>query len=660
MPPLADTTAMDLSVVIVNYNVRYFLEQALLSVRKAVTGLKAEVFVVDNASVDGSVEMVKSLFPEVQLIESKENLGFSKANNRAIRQAAGKYILLLNPDTVVEEDTFHKCFRFMEEHADAGALGVKMIDGSGRFLPESKRGFPSPKVAFFNIFGLSKIFPRSATFNYYHLGFLNENTNHEIDVLSGAFMWIRKEALDKSGLLDEHFFMYGEDIDLSYRLKQTGFKNFYLASTKIIHYKGESTKKGSLNYVRTFYQAMIIFARKHLKGPQAGMLIFLIRLGIYLRASITLLSNIFRKVFLPLMDALLLTVGLLWLKDFWASHYFNDPDYYQNSYISYNIAFYSCSWVLAIYFSGGYEKPFRLPGLIRGMFAGTLLIAAVYGFLDLSYRTSRILILLGFSWGMFSLISLRAIIHFLSFGTFNFSAKPNTNLIIVGGKEESRRVEGLLQQARVDRNIIGIVAPNEQIENRNSYLSTLSNLDDVVHIYKVQEIIFCSKDVRTDEILNWMTKLGPHVQYRIVPEESLSIIGSSSKNTSGELYTIDMRFRIDEPLNRRNKRLLDFFLSLIFLLTTPLLLFRLQKAGRLIQNCFNVVSGNLSWVGYADTPATANLPPLKKGVLTPLDGLAVDNLDATTTQRLNFFYAKDYQLADDVYLIWKGFNKLFR
>lgn len=234
---------MKLSVIIVNYNVRYFLEQALLSVRKAAQRLPTEIWVVDNNSVDDSVRMVEEKFPEVHLIANKDNPGFSIANNQAIRQSKGEYVLLLNPDTVVEEDTFERCCAFMDAHPDAGALGVRMIDGAGNFLPESKRGFPSPWVAFAKTFGLARIFPTSRLFNHYHLGYLAEDETNEVEVLAGAFMFMRRKALEKVGLLDETFFMYGEDIDLSYRVILGGYKNYYLPETTIIHYKGESTKR---------------------------------------------------------------------------------------------------------------------------------------------------------------------------------------------------------------------------------------------------------------------------------------------------------------------------------------------------------------------------------------------------------------------------------
>ncbi|MFH1937874.1 MAG: glycosyltransferase family 2 protein, partial [Bacteroidota bacterium] len=239
---------MQLSIIIVNYNVKYFVEQCIHSIQNAVNGLTAEIFVVDNNSVDGSVRMIREKFPEVHLIENKDNKGFSKANNQAIRKAKGEYILLLNPDTILEDDTLTKCVSFMEGHPDAGGLGVKMIDGKGKFLPESKRGLPSPSVAFFKMFGFSSLFPKSKLFNKYHLGYLDKDKTHEVDILAGAFMMLRKKVLDEIGLLDEEFFMYGEDIDLSYRITKAGYKNYYFPSTRIIHYKGESTKKSSVNY----------------------------------------------------------------------------------------------------------------------------------------------------------------------------------------------------------------------------------------------------------------------------------------------------------------------------------------------------------------------------------------------------------------------------
>ena len=262
-----------ISVVIVNYRVKYFLEQSLRSVRAALKAypMEGEIFVVDNHSQDDSLDYLMPRFPEVGFIANTKNVGFARANNQAIEQSTGKYVLLLNPDTVIAENTLYEVFQFMEAHPEAGGTGVKMLDGDGRFLPESKRGFPTPWVSFCKIFGLSALFPHSRIFGRYHM-------------LSVAFMFMRRETLDKSGLLDESFFMYGEDIDLSYRLVLAGYTNYFLP-TPIIHYKGESTKKGSLRYVRVFYEAMLIFFKKHYPHYSKGYYLA-VKFSIFFRASL--------------------------------------------------------------------------------------------------------------------------------------------------------------------------------------------------------------------------------------------------------------------------------------------------------------------------------------------------------------------------------------
>ncbi len=651
---------MKLSIVIVNYNVRYFLEQTLLSVEKAMANITAEVFVVDNHSVDDSVQMVKERFPQVILIENKDNPGFSKANNQAIRQAKGEYILLLNPDTVVDEDTFEKCIAFMDEHHDAGGLGVKMIDGSGKFLPESKRGFPYPFVAFCKTFGLSKLFPKSRIFNRYHLGYLDENSNHEIDVLSGAFMMLRKSVLDKIGLLDESFFMYGEDIDLSYRIKKSLYKNYYFADTTIIHYKGESTKKGSLNYVKVFYNAMIIFAKKHFSGTKGKVFILMLYLAIYFRAFLTLANSFIRKMALPLLDATLIAIGLYFLKDFWGNYYFKDINYYNynNTFLLINLPLYTMVWLSSIFFSGGYDGQNQLRNLLKGLFVGTLVLAAIYGFLDLEYRSSRMLIILGALWAFLSTFFIRIFLHFIQYKNFNIGHHKISNLAIVGSKEESDRVLQLLQKAQVRKNIIGIIGAQSQAKDT---IGNIEQINEIVRIYKIDELIFCSKDIPSQQIMKSMTDLGSHVAFKILPEKSFSIIGSQSKNNKGELYTIDIEYKVANTTNKRNKRIVDVLSSFSFILLMPFIILFFNNKINFIKNIFLVLIAKKTWVAYQNTKEDLhNLPQLKTGVLYPSDALDIDINNEQTIERLNFFYAKDYSIYDDLEIIWKGKANLGR
>lgn len=247
----------------------------MYSVQKAIVGIDAEVIVVDNNSADESVAWVQENFSWITVIVNKENNGYARANNQGLEIAKGDYILFLNPDTILGEDCLEKAITILQQHADLGALGTRMIDGTGRFLPESKRGFPYAKASFFKLSGLIKIFPQSRTVGQYYLGWLPEKENHPIEVLSGAFMMVKKTVLEKTGGFDEQFFMYGEDIDLSYRIRQAGYQNYYCGEATIIHFKGESTKKDDIRYTKLFYRAMAIFVKKHLKKKSAGFTILM-------------------------------------------------------------------------------------------------------------------------------------------------------------------------------------------------------------------------------------------------------------------------------------------------------------------------------------------------------------------------------------------------
>ena len=265
---------MQLSVIIVSYNVKYFLEQCLLSVIKARGKIESEIFVVDNNSTDGSREYLEPRFPGITFKWNAVNQGFAKANNSVLAEAKGDYVLFLNPDTIVAEDTFEKTLDFLNKNKEAGALGVRMIDGSGRFLKESKRSFPSPSAAFFKIMGFAALFPQSNFFAKYYAPNIPEHSSKKTDVLAGAFMMLTKKALLSSKGFDEDYFMYGEDVDLSYRLQKAHFKNYYFGGTTIIHFKGESTNKKSRSYNKDFYDSMKLFVSKHY-GEKKGTRFFL-------------------------------------------------------------------------------------------------------------------------------------------------------------------------------------------------------------------------------------------------------------------------------------------------------------------------------------------------------------------------------------------------
>lgn len=281
---------IDVSIIIVSYNVRHFLEQCLRSVYASQGQLELEIFVVDNASSDNTLSFLREQFPqaehpELHLVNNVRNVGFGRANNQALAHAKGRYILFLNPDTVLTEHTLTDCVTFADSHADMGALGVMQLHSNGEFALESRHGIPTPWRAFCQMSGLSSLFPATKTFDGYHMRFFNNAAAAPIEIASGAFMLIPRDALEEIGGFDERFFMYCEDVDLCYRLLQSGRQNYYLP-TPILHYKGASTRRGSFRYVHTFYSAMLIFFNKHY-AKSARLMSPLIRLGIYLRGLIS-------------------------------------------------------------------------------------------------------------------------------------------------------------------------------------------------------------------------------------------------------------------------------------------------------------------------------------------------------------------------------------
>lgn len=650
---------MKLSIVIVNYNVEHFLEQCLFSVRKAIANMEAEVFVVDNNSVDGSLKMLSEKFPEVKVIANKNNVGFSRANNQAIRVSTGEYVLLLNPDTVVEDDTFTKTVEFMDSHPDAGGLGVKMVDGKGRFLPESKRGLPTPATAFYKMFGLTKLFPHSKRFARYYLGHLNNDEINEVEILSGAFMLMRRETLDKSGLLDETFFMYGEDIDLSYRIMLAGYKNYYFPKTRIIHYKGESTKKTSVNYVLIFYKAMEIFVKKHFANDGAKTFSFFINIAIYFKAFLALLSQFFSKAVQPLLDTILGYVGLAAIGFFWGNAMVYDGDgTYPTTLFAIILPIYLLIWLLTSYFTGGYDKPYKIAPAAGGVFAGSLLILVLYALLPEQLRFSRALILLGMIWVAAEMSLTRWIGYLLKRPNFQYGNNAKKRFLIIGSNDETARVGQLLQSTSIKPDFIGLIFPFENQELPDNFLGKLNQVPEIIEIYKINEIIFCSKDMSHQLIIDKMEEWQSSLDYKIAPEDTLSIIGSNSINTRGDLYTIDIK-TIGTSYNKRNKRLFDVLSSSFGIIFWIFLIFFIDKPVTFLKNCFKVLFGKYSWIGYCEVKDSdaAKLPKIKKGIFDLSTNMRGKGLSEEEKEQLNLKYARDYSLSKDINFFLKAIRK---
>ena len=639
-----------IAVIIVNYNVVFFLEQCLNSVAKAMEKENAGVWVVENKSVDGSVAMVREKFPWVKLIANEDNVGFSKANNQAMLQSNCKYQLLLNPDTVIEEDTLFKVVQYMDEHPEVGGLGVRMVDGKGVFLPESKRGLPTPAVAFYKIFGLSRLFPKSKRFARYHMGNLSEFETNEIEILSGAFMMMRKEALDKVGLLDEDFFMYGEDIDLSYRIILGGYKNVYFPETRIIHYKGESTKKSSVNYVFVFYRAMVIFAKKHFSQNNAKLFSFFINAAIYFRAGLAILNRFIRKVTLPLVDFTYIFFGLMALTHQWKKANIIFPE----KTSTYLIFAYSSVWFLTTLFQGIYDLPARLKRILYGVGIGTAVILMVYGVLPKEWQFSRLFIFTGASWVIIYFLLSRLFLHLTIGKRFRVNGRSNSNFAVIGSEEEFVRVSELIKltQPKIDK-IIHVWPAGSPVESDLK----MEQLKQIVQIHQIDEVIFCAKDSSAKDIIHWIIAVDkPHVDFKIAQPDSSYLIGSNSIETAGDLYILNIN-ALSEPIKQRHKRLIDVLTGTILLVTFPLICWFYKSKKQLFINAINLILSKTTCVSYGKSDVKASdLPKLKHGILVPYNEDLVT--DEALIMKMNLLYAREYHILLDVQWILRKWKKL--
>jgi len=652
---------MKLSIIIVNYNVQYFLENCLNSVFNAIGNISTEVIVVDNSSVDGSLKMLKSKFPQVKVIANKDNKGFSKANNQAIEIANGEFVLLLNPDTVVEENTFISCINFFEQNTTAGGVGVKMLDGKGNFLPESKRGLPTPIVAFYKIFGLSNLFPKSQRFGQYHLGHLSKEKNHKIEILSGAFMMIRSSTLSKIGLLDESFFMYGEDIDLSYRITKAGYENYYLADTSIIHYKGESTKKSSINYVFVFYRAMAIFAKKHFSHKNAQLFSYLINFAIYLRATFAVFSRTIKHFLLPALDALVIFTCVYLFKEYYETYVkYVSGGAYPPEVETYAIPLIIGIYLISLFFNGAYSIPTKFKRVIRGSFSGSLILLIIYSLLGEDYRFSRAIVLFTVLSSLLIIPLKRYLLHLLNIR--RFKKNKIQRVAVVGKQEELSRINNFLKNAPNQAEIIINVNANETTDDQYfSYDAMLYQLVDIIEIYDINEVIFCAKDLSSSEIIKQMARIeDSNVDFKIAPAKSLYIIGSNSIQSSGEYYILSTDTLL-RSVNQRRKRIFDFLISFIAILLSPILILINKNKRNYLRNMFLILFGKSSFVGFVPLKEMQDQQlKIKKGILNPADLYTPEQLTLHTSEQLNLEYSRKYTIWRDLEIIIKNIRNLGR
>ena len=600
---------MDLSVIIVNYNVKAYLDQCLRAVRRPAVGLEVEVFVVDNASSDGSVAHIQEHFPEVICIANQENVGFGKANNLAAAKALGEFVLYLNPDTVVGETNFHLALQRMRAQPEIGSMGCKMVDGAGQFLPESKRGLPTPWVALFRVLGLATLFPRHPLFARYYAGHLSQDTSGYVDIHCGAWMLMRSSVLAEVGGFDEAFFMYGEDIDLSYRVLQAGHQNFYLAEAPILHYKGESTKHHSWRYIKTFHEAMSIFAQKHFKG-QAMAYRLLISLGIYAKGLATLTRS-WGRILLPVLLTFIL--GYLmsdWVSTYWErNHRYVEGGAYPARLRQIFLPAFAMTWTLGMAALGAFHKATSLRRVLSFFLMITGILLASYALLPSDWRFSR------------ALVALFSVGHLLAFFTVRLTLSPQgrQSFFYRGyGKSEAHVGEGYWPLDRLPLRILHLRPKVLYFHpEKLTYQGIIYNMESIA------------------------TLVPDGIRFRMVyPEWTL---GSDSHALASE----SAQGALALPRIRRQKRAFDIGISLCALLFFPILW--LSKRGRhILQNIAVVLKGTSTWVGY-QVPGD-HLPPLVPGVFTHGPGKVTDEIALESDQR----YAEQWRPELDLFALFGG------
>ena len=565
-------SSLRISIIIVNYNVRDFLEQALDSVKRALKDINSEIIVVDNNSVDTSIQMLEKRFPDVEVISNKENIGFSCGNNIALKKACGEFIVLLNPDTLVQENTFSVLLNFFDNTPDASAATCKIINPDGSFSVDCRHSIPTPSTAFWKITGFSRLFPKSKIFGKYNLTYLNENEINVVDAISGSFMMIRKSMVDKVGLLDETFFMYCEDIDYCYRINQLGGKIYYIPETQIIHYKGESTKVNNIDYVITFNKSLYQFYKKHYTKKYIYPMKWLILLGVTLRGSLIYLKNILSKFYPLLLDSILINI-ILFLTFYFRFEFnsvFRLEDFY-SQYIVINIITTFTYIVCALFYDLIAKGIFFREKVFKVLITTFLFVAALTAFFK-QFAFSRLVVLISAIISTVFMVGWRILFNkFASNKTVLGKDFLGKKALIVGTDPESKKLLGKLnQRLESDLNIAGVVSHSEDEIGKDlsgfTVVTSLQKLEEYIRIKKIDVIIFSTHNISYEIILKTMTNLqDSQIEFKMVPGHLEFMIGKSNIEKLDTMPLVDIQYAYGKIFNRAVKRIVDFILSSFFL-----------------------------------------------------------------------------------------------
>ena len=666
---------IDISIIIVSYNVKEFLHQCLLSVEKAINKISAEIFVVDNNSIDGTCELIRSKFPNIKLIANSKNLGFGKANNLALQKAQGKYTLFLNPDTILQEDTLEVMLDYLETNLEVGLAGCKILNSDGTLQLASRRSFPSPSTALPKLLGLSKIFPKNKLCGKYNLTYLNPDESYSVDAVSGSFMFSRTKLLKELGGFDETFFMYGEDLDLCYRIKKKKIEIHYVAKTTIIHYKGESSKNAPFDSILNFYKAMDIFVKKHFSTGYFLLTTLLLRLGIFSHLSGRFIGKLINTIKTPIIDFLFIYLSFILaiLIRFNETKWFFD---YQPVILLYTFIYL----ILASSFGLHNRKKIDFIRAFGAIILGGLVNGSFTFFMPfIAY--SRIVFSISFLFILLFLPGWRIIYYLIIYKKIQNKSYTNRTIIVGAGAEGKRIAEIITKKPELGYLFLGFI--DNDFENPQT-ISRINNLTQLIKIKNVETIIFSSDKFTSADIMRLMDKI-QHlpVNIKIVPENINLIYGKMHIEKLENISIVDIDYNIYKPIPILTKRIFDIVLASFLLIFFPLIyLFKLiskYKTYKIkIDNYLikewhssnnkiklswypmlpSILSGKLSFVGdLLHLPDNIKIRFYKPGIT----GLVqIENLKQITIkehQRYINYYMRNYSLMMDIEILFKSVIK---
>lgn len=622
-----------LTIAIVSYNVKFYVQQCIEAIQSS-TLQDFEIIIVDNNSTDGSADFLEQKYGRsIKLIRNVVNHGFGTACNQALAQAAGTCTLFLNPDTIIQTQTLENVMAFVDQTKNVGLVGLRMINEEEHFLPESKRSIPTPKTSFFRLSGLYRIMAKSQTTNKYYAPHIAENEVGIVDVISGAFMLGKTKVLQEIGGFDEDFFMYGEDVDISYRMQKSGFDNYYVGTETIIHHKGKSTDKRSSTYIHQFYGAMSLFHKKHFKDSYSWFFNILIQLAIFSRKSISAIAIFARHAFLPLVELSLFVGGGFVLQQLWGNWYFGDSDYYGSDALI-SLVVFSVIWILFLSFGSSYRFFKRRSIAVIQLILGLIFILVMYSLLPIEWRSSRALIGLYFLWNVCIAISLRTLNKFI-----------NNQALVLGKRMAIVASPNLLDKAKayehapngIKRLLIPI-APSSAIKD-DRYVGQFEDVLGICKEYELDTILISVEDFEVTEVKSCADSLRDiEIQTAIIDQHDIQKILFSKVRHQDLLESMQLDYTILYWENKMIKRVFDVLMSIV-LLAFSVFHTRLKAA-----QLFEVITNKKSLIGYHKNDLSLHKLPILKSGLIPvtrkrgvLHEVHIDNLN----------YALHYSVYND-------------